>query len=242
MELFLFYVVSVCLCFGAQIKYELSMFKDIADAGYKVDIKKLSLLQKDNPLALKKSILSLVTPLWNLIYVTKKISQYSVLREHLFDSLSVMGLLEEMNEWEKKEYQKRPTGMQALMIPIQFQQHLDHSSVFEFEEEMGISKIYYEKAPETKEYLILQVEGPVGRLDEESQKDILIGFERHVKQKVKQVYQEILDEHSEKDGQKSDEELERLLLEELFERLDEEYQHRQEESKGESRVLRKKDN
>lgn len=108
-------ITSICM----EIANELRMFKDVADAGYKIDIKRLSDLSKQlNPNAPKATLLSTLIPIFNIIQVFQRTIQYNNLRPTILDQLNAIDVLEEMLEIEKEEYSKNPTGLNALIIPI----------------------------------------------------------------------------------------------------------------------------
>lgn len=108
-------ITSICM----EIANELRMFKDVADAGYKIDIKRLSDLSKQlNPNAPKATLLSTLIPIFNIIQVFQRTIQYNNLRPTILDQLNAIDVLEEMLEIEKEEYSKNPTGLNALVIPI----------------------------------------------------------------------------------------------------------------------------
>ena len=97
-------ITSICM----EIANELRMFKDVADAGYKIDIKRLSDLSKQlNPNAPKATLLSTLIPIFNIIQVFQRTIQYNNLRPTILDQLNAIDVLEEMLEIEKEEYSKK---------------------------------------------------------------------------------------------------------------------------------------
>ena len=78
------------------------MFKDVADAGYKIDTKRISDLNKQlNPDAPKATLLSLLIPIFNIIQVFQRTVQYNNARSMILDQLNAMDALKEMSEIEK---------------------------------------------------------------------------------------------------------------------------------------------
>lgn len=119
MELLALWIASCIASFGMEISNELKLFKDVADAGYKINLNRLSEAQKQlNPNSSKNSLIFLMIPVYNLLKVFEKRIKYNNARPMLLDSLHVIDALEEMTEQEKEEYKKHPTGLNALIVPI----------------------------------------------------------------------------------------------------------------------------
>lgn len=117
---FLFTWLGTCIAsFGLEIANELRMFKDVADAGYKIDTKRLGNLNKQlNPKATKISFLSLLIPIFNIIQVFQNTIKYNEIRPTILDQLSLFDVLEEMSDIEKQEYLKKPTGLNAVFVSM----------------------------------------------------------------------------------------------------------------------------
>ena len=125
-------ITSICM----EIVNELRMFKDVADAGYKIDIKRLSDLSKQlNPNAPKATLLSTLIPIFNIIQVFQRTIQYNNLRPTILDQLNTIDVLEEMLEIEKEEYSKNPTGLNAFIIPIKTEIRILNASKLTVEEQ-----------------------------------------------------------------------------------------------------------
>lgn len=107
MELLVLWLGTSITSFCMEMANELRMFKDVADAGYKIDIRRLSDLSKQlNPNASKATLLSMLIPIFNIMQVFQRTVQYNNARPMILDQLNVMDALEEMSEIEKQEYQK----------------------------------------------------------------------------------------------------------------------------------------
>lgn len=107
MELLVLWFGTSIASFCMEMANELRMFKDVADAGYKIDIRRLSDLSKQlNPNATKATLLSMLIPIFNIMQVFQRTVQYNNARPMILDQLNVMDALEEMSEIEKQEYQK----------------------------------------------------------------------------------------------------------------------------------------
>ena len=173
MNFYVWWIASVVASFAMELQNELRLFKDVADEGYKVDNKKLSELQKQiNPDATKISLLQLLIPGFNIFTVFKRAFQYNQIRPILLDQLSVMGVLETMSEEEKKEYQKKPTGLNALIIPLKHEiisKQIDKSITFFYEDKENKVEFKYENDDIT----IIEISGPMSNLSETIQKEII---------------------------------------------------------------------
>ena len=173
MNFYIWWIVSIIASFGMEIQNELRLFKDVADEGYKVDNKKLSELQKQiNPDATKISLLQLLIPGFNIFTVFKRAFQYNQIRPILLNQLSVMGLLETMSEEEKKEYQKKPTGLNALIVPLKHEiisKQIDKSITLFYEDKEN--KVEFKC--ENDDITIIKILGPMSNLSEIRQKEII---------------------------------------------------------------------
>ena len=117
MEFLIIWLSTVAVSFGMEIANELRMFKDVADAGYRVDVNRLSELGKQlNPNSVNITLLSLLMPVVNIMYVFQRAIQYNNVRPMILDQLNVIDVLKEMTELEKIEYLEKPTGLNAAFV------------------------------------------------------------------------------------------------------------------------------
>lgn len=235
MELILIYIILVALGFGIELKMELQMFKDIADAGYKPNFEVLANISKTFPEQKKNTFLSLLIPGVNFAYLADRAKKYQEQKPYLLDSLYVMDVISEMNDYEKREYEKKPTGLRAISVPIICQNKLDHAFVIKKKEPFGTSKIYYERNLQTDQYTILLVEGPAKHLSESELMDIIklqqsLEYLLDLVTKVKAVLSQ---------GPKKDDFSEREMLELSYKNLEAEKVSRSGESDVLKRTLKK---
>ena len=154
---------------------EFKIFKDAADAGYKINMKRLSEFQKQlSPDATKITFLSMLIPLYNVMSVFQRVIQYENARPMILDQLSVTGVLEEMSDYEKKEYSKRPTGLNAIIVPLKAESKLSKATKVTINGVFGESIVYCEIDKTSHDINILSVSGPVSRLTVEDQKEKVI--------------------------------------------------------------------
>lgn len=171
MEFLVLWVGTSVASFGMEIASELRMFKDVADAGYKVDVKRLSELGKQlNPNATKTTFLSMLIPIFNLLRVFQKAIQYNNIRPMILDQLRLIDALEEMSEIEKIEYLKNPTGLNALIVPLKTEIRLSKATSIKINDGNEHSEIYYEMGESLDDITILKATGLASRLTVEEQK------------------------------------------------------------------------
>ena len=152
-----------------------AMFKDIADAGYKVDVKRLSELGKQlNPNATKATLLSMLIPIFNVLQVFLRTIQYNNVRPMILDQLSAIDALEEMSEMEKQEYLKKPTGLNALLVPLKVEIRLAKASSIKIKNDNENSEIFYEMGESFGDITILKVNGDASRLTTDEQKKKIV--------------------------------------------------------------------
>ncbi len=175
MEFLILWLGTSIASFGMETANELRMLKDVADAGYKVDVKRLSELGKQlNPNATKVTLLSMLIPIFNVIQVFQRTIQYNNVRPMILDQLSIIDALEEMSEIEKTEYKKKPTGLNALVVPLKSEIRLSKATSIKINDGNEHSEIYYEWSESLDDITILKVSGSASRLTVEEQKKKVI--------------------------------------------------------------------
>lgn len=173
MNLITFWVATIIGSFGAQFVNELRLFKDVADAGYKVDMQRMKDFQnRVMPNTKKINILSLFMPIFNIAYVCKNIINYNNNRPMILDQLNAIGVLEEMTGYEKREYLRKPTALNAIIIPLKIDIKLKNAITITVTNDDGTNKYYCELNKEKAEINLLKVEGPLADLsfDEQEKK------------------------------------------------------------------------
>lgn len=175
MKIVVLWISTVAVSFCIELTNELRMFKDVADAGYKINIDRLSDLSKKlNPDASKITLLSMLIPIFNIIQVFERITKYNNIRPMLSDQLSIIDALEEMSEIEKQEYQKRPTGLNAILVPFKLEARIAKADSVKIENDNEKSEIFYEIGDSLDDITILKVAGDASRLTEAEQKKKVI--------------------------------------------------------------------
>lgn len=176
MEFLIIWLSTVAVSFGMEIANELRMFKDVADAGYRVDVNRLSELGKQlNPNSVNITLLSLLMPVVNIMYVFQRAIQYNNVRPMILDQLNVIDVLKEMTELEKIEYLEKPTGLNAAFVTLKseipYLNPLLYGSSIEINRDDEHSKIYYKTDRKTGEIIILKAIGDASKLTVEEQKN-----------------------------------------------------------------------
>lgn len=172
MNLLVFWIGTSVSSFCVEMANELRVFKDVADVGYKIDVKRMSELGNQlNPDGVKISFLTILIPVYNIIQTFKKVIQYNNIRPMLLDQLRIINVLEEMTEYEKEEYQQKPTGLNAIIIPLKTEIRLAHADSIKIKDEFGESEILYEIDENLEDMTILKVTGPASRLTVNEQKN-----------------------------------------------------------------------
>lgn len=175
MKIVVLWISTVAASFCIELTNELRMFKDVADAGYKINIDRLSDLSKKlNPDASKITLLSMLIPIFNIIQVFERITKYNNTRPMLLDQLSIIDALEEMSEIEKQEYLKKPTGLNAILVPFKLEARIAKADSVKIENDNEKSEIFYEIGDSLDDITILKVAGDAYRLTEAEQKKKVI--------------------------------------------------------------------
>lgn len=163
----IFAMGTIALSFVAELTNELRLFKDIADAGYIRDSKKLDELKKEiNPNGTKITFASLLLPIYNILSVARNINNYNMVRPQILSILRTSGLLEEMTEEERKEYAKNPTGFHAFVMEVareieQEEPAYNKVVVIEYADEFGLNKITYDIGRNLNNLTVVDVLGPL---------------------------------------------------------------------------------
>lgn len=176
MKILIMWLGSVVASFFMEIGNELRMYKDAADAGYKVNNSKLlEMLGKGRESKPSLSTLFLLTPVINIMFVMKNTLDYNDRRDDLLTQLHVMGALDEMSDYEKSEYAKRPTGLNALLVPFKTTMKLRNANFIEIKNENDISsKIFFELDKKSGDINVLEVSGPASKLSYDEQKESVL--------------------------------------------------------------------
>ncbi len=156
-----------------EIINEFRVFKDVADAGYKVNTTRLSEFENLNPNASKIIFQSMLIPIFNLMQAFQRAMKYNNIRITILDQFRIMDALEEMSEIEKKEYLKNPTMLNAVIIQLKSELILSEADSVQINNGNKHSEIYYEIDESLNDINILKVSGYASRLTIEEQKKMV---------------------------------------------------------------------
>ena len=171
MEFFVIWLGTVVASVGMEISNELRIFKDIADAGYKCNLKRVNELSENlNSNSSGIAIVSLLVPGYNIFYVFDKANKYNNAIPMFLSQLDVAGVLEEMTDEEKKEYLKEPTGLNAIKIQIKSESKKKDVHTFVIKNKNEKGKIFYKFNDTYDDVTVLKATGTLSRLTLEEQK------------------------------------------------------------------------
>lgn len=171
-HIILIWVLTIIMTYLMQTGIALSVLRDLANNGYKLDLEKGSnLMSEINPNGKQISNIEKLIPLYNLAKSFKMINEYTQNREFIFDQVRIMDIIEEMSEYEKNEYSKNPTALNAIVVLAKYNNLLKEAIIVE-KKEAG-NKIWF-NLDENKKLQILKVEGPIANESIEAQKQLAI--------------------------------------------------------------------
>ncbi len=171
MKYFIMWLLTVVVSYFMEIMSELRIFKDAADAGYKVDLQRLKDISAQiNPDGDKIFTLSLLIPIFNMINVLCRTRKFDEDRGFLLDELRVIDALDEMSKVEQEEYSKKPTLFNALFIPFIVKKRLLDSELVVVMIENKPGEIYYEVGDEPNDITILASYGSASKLTADEQR------------------------------------------------------------------------
>jgi len=119
MTILVLWLFTIIVSLGMELSNGLRLFKDVADAGYKIDITRISELSEEfAPDVLKTTFIERFIPVYNIFKQFQIRLQYDNTKYLMVDQLRTVDCLVEMTEEEREEYLKNPTGLNILFIHI----------------------------------------------------------------------------------------------------------------------------
>ena len=192
MKYLLMWLMTVCVSYGMELANELRYFKDIADNGYRVDFKKMNAkIRELNMPSPTINIRKYLIPFYNMFLTVQNTMNYINQRDMVFNSFKVLNCLEEMSEEEKREYAKKPTGLNAILIPLKMDLKLQKASKVVVRNENGEEGTIYFDFNDEKGFIILKTTGYVSKLSVDEQ-------EKLVKMQFREIKKLIINEEYEK--------------------------------------------
>lgn len=168
MEYLAFYIITIIASFVMKLTNELRIFKDVADAGYKIDMKRVNEL--NNSLNLDhNSNLEMFIPILNIIRVMESTMQYNSVRPMILDQFNTLDCLQEMSKSEREGYLKKPTALNAILINV-ISEAKKESGIMKinFKDEHGQNQICF-RFSESNDIVIVSANGVAANLTVEEQ-------------------------------------------------------------------------
>lgn len=164
MNFLILWVLTIISSYGVVIYSSINLMKNVYDEGYKFNkeiLKDFSNKMQDLPIN-KIFKLSMLIPFYNLFTSFKIMFDYSQYLNRVLLELKTSGIIEEMTEFEKQEYEKNPSIKTALIS----QSRLEKAMKIAIKEELGESVAYVE-VNDKEELDIIYATGPISRLSKE---------------------------------------------------------------------------
>lgn len=153
----------------------LRIFKTLADQGLKIDYDKFWEFYDNLNDDSKDYLYKMLIPFYNFYKTYTDIRDYNILYPYLIKEMYALGLLENMSDFELREYQKKPSIINALRVPIVCAKRLENAYVWELQNQEYSSTIWFELS--NKKGLeaidILQVKGFLAKMKPEEIKEII---------------------------------------------------------------------
>ena len=117
MKYLLVYAATILATELINLDLAFQLMKDIADEGYKINFNKTKELYACLSENVKKQQkLFKIVPIVNVIYAIVSRLTYETQRDKVLIQSRTLGVIEEMTEEEKKEYEKKPTRFNAILV------------------------------------------------------------------------------------------------------------------------------
>ena len=153
----------------------LRIFKTLADQGLKIDYNKFWEFYDNLNDDSKDCLYKMFIPFYNFYKTYTDIRDYNILYPYLIKEMYALGLLENMSDFELREYQKNPSIINALRVPLVCAKRLENAYVWELQNQEYSSTIWFELS--NKKGLeaidILQVKGFLAKMKPEEIKEII---------------------------------------------------------------------
>ena len=119
MSFLLFWLVTIIGSYVINFKMAFMMLKDLADAGYKLNVDNVKKFSEEFNENRPNNKLIYLIPVINMLYSFKIAVDYNISRWNILDQLRILDILDTMSIEEKKKYEENPTALNALMLLIE---------------------------------------------------------------------------------------------------------------------------
>ena len=159
MNLAIIWLYTSLACIAIDKINRLRVFKVAADEGYKIDIEKLLLRNKDKYTRVNKitNLICLCIPIYNIYHIIQKTLIFNAnkkIRNCILDNLNLSDALENMNELDLEEYSKDKTLKNAIKISLNSKSILNEAKTISIND----STFYYDYN-EDGDLVIYKVDG-----------------------------------------------------------------------------------
>jgi hypothetical protein len=167
-------LLTIGITFAMEYSLGLKVYKDVADNGYKFNIKRNREVSdnfiEDNSY---DKIIRFI-PFMNIFNEISRVANYKANFDSTLSHLASIGVISRMDEAEKSMYEKKPTGFNSVYISknaerIRIERERLNKIIIHHENED--STISYKLGDKTN---ILSTSGPISNMTEEEQKDVLL--------------------------------------------------------------------
>lgn len=171
MNFIVLWLATSAVSFLLEIINESRMFKGAADAGYMIDVRRLSeSADQICPNGAKTLLLSMLIPVLNIMLVFQRIVYYNDLSPILFAQLNTIGVLEEMTEIEKQEYLRKPTKLNALLMLLKKEIRVAKAKSIKISIDNEKSETFHKTNESVDDNTILKIECDASRLTKDEKK------------------------------------------------------------------------
>lgn len=170
MELVLLYLLTIVLSVYNNLSLVNNTIKDIANLGYRLDLKRIGELQSkfNNNNSNNNLILYTVCPILNIILSTQALITYFKTRNQVLGKLDKLDAVYLMDEIELEEYNKKRTGFNALKTWVKTDDLKSNPVIVEDK----LNKISYYTLNDR--IVILDASGDVAKLSKDKQLDFIL--------------------------------------------------------------------
>ena len=173
MNLAIIWLCSSLACITIDKINGLRVFKVAADEGYKIDIKKLLMRNKDKYTRINKitNLICLCIPVYNIYHIIQKTLIFNSNKKIslcILDNLNLSDALEKMNELDKEDYSKKTTLKKAVKISLNSKSVINQAKKVSFDD----CTFYYD-FKEDGDLIIYKVDGLYKYLTINEQKKVL---------------------------------------------------------------------
>lgn len=181
-------IISVLASAGVTFYKEVLMFKDVADAGYLVDLKRMGELDDKIKEETKSNSFAMIFfPFFGILFSLSNLAKYYQFRGQVLNQLNLFDSLRRMPDYLYKEYAKNPSMLNAFMTVLKDVSNTQYMRVPD--KDTGIlSEFRYQFNEDFSDVEIIEVKGPAANLPYRKQQEIIIDAWMEVGKQVSYEY------------------------------------------------------